>query len=209
MNVVMVDSFGDGFYAQGGDSHVQIPNEWAERHDPTRARPEWKPKYSPEPVYDGDVASGCHVRFNIHDAWLWRKHIVEPGAVRLTAMVMIHSNLKAQHGIQIGIHPEGGDSPFDGVVKWSPWIATHDAGFQNDEWVELMAEAVSITGLVTMFLRTRNDYAMDLAAAHFDLVTLYDTGDSPPNMSKADIEYILVRAQEIEAKCNELLAGMV
>ena len=182
---ILTTSFGEGFYAQAGDQHVIIPNDWVTVHDDAQSRPEWKPKvYPDENIYDADHAVGMHVRYNTHDAFLLRRLTVNPGAdIRATCWNMLKSSgsdWHAAHGVQLGIDPTGAMDADAATVVWSDWYSTYMPEYKYGAWIKLEVRAVSSTGLVTVVWRTKNDWAEELAAAHLDLVIVDDLAGTPP-----------------------------
>jgi len=181
MATTIVDGFEDGFYTYNGEGEMTCPMGWFpvwvdDPRDGVLDRPEWKPAGTAQ-VRTGTGAVAIHSRYSTIDGALVRTYEVEPGSELTASVWMLKTEDASGHSMQIGIDPTGGTLITSGNVVWSEWYSQHMPDYAVNKWRPRTVEAVAESNLITVFLRSKVDVAVNSSNAHFDDFAL--TVDEP------------------------------
>lgn len=187
--VGLFDGFENGFHyandpysGETNVSELEVPNGWTPDWRPSTApgvnhRPEYKPKIKgqhPE-VYAGNYSLGIHTSFSSHDGVIWRQVNVGMGK-KVNASAWCMSKGDGGHGMAIAIDPLGRtDFKLLPDSAWQDWWGAYEPGWEEGMWSKISAEETSTSDIVTIYLRTKADYANN-NAAHFDNVEITTDG---------------------------------
>jgi len=178
----IIDSFETGFYRWNDEGEVTVPNnwhpDWVENSD--TKRPEYKPDPTPEHVYDGSVSSKMthrHVKF---DGILYRVfEDVMPGSrVDVQCYFKAYSDPKGGLAGRVGIDPMGGTDFREGVL-WGDFWGQYQGDWSNSTWHKLTASTIAQSTKVTVFLEARQDWGVNVTAAHWDAFLLQAQSNVP------------------------------
>jgi hypothetical protein len=181
MQQVYRSSFGDGFYDYQGIGELTCPKGWTPTWLPSTGqgvlhRPEFDAKdrhLGHSEVRNGRYAANFFTVFATHDAALYRRFRIGAGkGIRASVWCMnvtrdSHGR-PGGHGMQIGIDPTGGiDHTAESVVYGDYW-SSYMEGWKEREWRQVDTETVSQSDDITVFLRARCDYKVEINASHWD-----------------------------------------
>lgn len=207
--------FESDFYDWAGIPELTIPEGWMlvwleEREQ--EKRPEWDHKKHPQPEkFEGKQAVAVHTRHARHHTAIYRQVRVNPGPVKVSGMVMLDSSPDAAHGCRLGFDPYGGDDFTAPTVRWSSWWAQTMKGWDQERdirrWVPLNVDGDAMTDWITVFWLSKCDYAGDLAAAHLDLVQVWDTPTVDPGLKDA-VHRALASARRVVVELEGILASL-
>lgn len=176
-NLLTNPGFEDGFYYWNGISELHLAEGWVPwwienpEHTPTYFRPEYKQARAvefPQRVRSGNSAQQW---FKLHSSFYAGIYQQVSGVVpgqpyRFSLFAQIWSSIEdnpsdvstapANPHLQIGIDPTGNIDPFSVDIIWS-----HEASMDQvvDDWSQLVVEASARESTVTVFVRTRPDFA--------------------------------------------------
>ena len=179
----IIDSFETGFYRWHDEGEITVPNGWLPgwREVGDLKRPEYKPDATPIHVFDGSVSAKMTHRFTKFDGVLYRVFSnIQPGG-RVDAFAHFKAFTEPKGGLagRIGIDPTGGTDFTGGDVLWGDWWGQYQGDWANDKWHQLSATAMAQNTAVTVFLHARQDYAVNVTAAHWDAFILNAAGTEP------------------------------
>jgi hypothetical protein len=219
MRTIFKTSFEAGFEDFEGIGELTVPKDWTpdwlspEKHVPGKLhRPEYdmKDKFAGQPeVHSGRFAANFFTVHSTHDACLYRTFDVEKGeAVRVRAMVMSVSHeddnvTHGGHGMRLGIDPSGG-TKFDALnVVYGDFYSSYMTGTEHGEkryeerkWVEVTAEAIAESDVITVFMHSRADFAVNINASHWDDLEV-EVG-SPSEVDPPKPEHVKIESLTLE-----------
>jgi hypothetical protein len=150
-------------------------------------------------VKDGSVSAKLthrHVKF---DGFLYRvfPDIVAGSRVDVEVWFKAYSDPKGGLAGRVGIQPFGGTDFNDGVL-WGDFWGQYQDDWSNETWHKLTVSAMAQASSITVFLEARQDWGVNVTAAHWDALTLLAAGDSPepPPGDGATIEQIRAVVRE-------------
>ena len=181
--VTIRDGFENGFYAFSGVGEMTCPNGWVPVwvDDPREGildRPEWKPAGQAQ-VRNGTGAAAIHSRYSTIDGALVRTVSVNPGDTVIVSGWCLKTEDAEGHGQVIGIDPDGESDINGGNIAWSDWYSQYEPDYKVNEWRQRRVSTVAESNLVTVFLRSRVDFAVDGSNAHFDDIEIQIVGEEP------------------------------
>lgn len=186
MEEILNDGFENGFYNYEGVGELECPTGWKPQwdDDPREGvldRPEYKPAGTAQ-VRNGIGAAAIHSRYQTIDGVLLRSVVVASGEQVKASVWMLKVAEEGGHGMQIGIHPHGGENFLDDSVVWSNWYSQYEDDYENNKWRERSVQIQAQANQITVFLRSKVDAAVDGSNAHFDdLVVEAENGVTPPD----------------------------
>lgn len=174
-------SFDAGFYDYKGIGELTCPNGWTPRwvqgtQPGYNHRPEYdaKDKTAGQPeVHTGRYAANFFTVHATHDGCLYAKFWVGAGrGVRASVWCMNvthdQDGSHGGHGMQIGIDPAGGTDHTAKSVLYGEWWSSHMEEWHEREWHQVTVDAISEVDAITVFLRGKCDWPVDINASHWD-----------------------------------------
>lgn len=144
-------------------------------------RPECKPANDfifANRVKSGEFAQQCFTFFGTHDMGLYQQVRVQPGQVlRFSIWTQVWSStysngeiseLPGNVRVSIGIDPTGGTDPLSPVIHWSSEIEAYD------RWHFQLVEEVAQNTTITVFTRSRAEFAVKHNEVYWDEAGLLD-----------------------------------
>ncbi|HEY4689305.1 MAG TPA: LysM peptidoglycan-binding domain-containing protein [Anaerolineae bacterium] len=129
-------------------------------------------------VKSGEYAQQCFTSFGTHDMGLYQQVKVKSGQVLLFSIwTQVWSTstgnpdvseLPGNVRVSIGIDPTGGSDPFSPIVHWSPEIEAYD------RWHFQFVQEVAQSDVVTVFTRSRAEFAVRNNDVYWDEAGLVD-----------------------------------
>ena len=129
-------------------------------------------------VKSGEFAQQCFTSFGTHDMGIYQQVKVNPGQLLLFSIwVQVwstslknsdKSELPGNVRVSVGIDPTGGTDPQSPVVRWSPEIEAYDA------WHFQFVQEVAQNNVVTVFTRSRAQFAVRTNDVYWDEAGLVD-----------------------------------
>lgn len=197
-NLLRNPGFEEGFYYWSGINELHVGNEWTPwfwenpDHDPTYFRPEYKHARAQEFAYRVHGGSSAQQWFKLYSSFyagLYQQVFsVVPGQnYRFTMWAQVWSSVEdnppnvstqpANPHLQIGIDPTGNWNPGSADVVWS-----YEAGMHQviDAWGQLSVEAVAQNSTITVFVRSRPEFANKHNNIYVDDGALVAVGDPQP-----------------------------
>jgi hypothetical protein len=185
-------SFEEGFYDYEGIGELTCPNgwtpKWVQGTTPGRLhRPEYDAKDrdigQPE-VRTGRYAANFFTVHATHDGCLFRKFSVGAGKLVRASVWCMNVTRDKQggsggHGMQIGIDPTGGEDHTAESVVYGDWWSSYMDEWEEREWIKVTTEAISQADEISVFLRAKCDFPVDINASHWDDFVL-EVGEAPP-----------------------------
>ena len=178
------DGFEGGFYLYNGVNELECPNGWAPvwSHDPEDGvldQPEYKPAGTAQ-IRNGEGAAAIHSRYTTLDGALYRTFEAKAVGAVSASVWMLKTEDGMGHGMRIGIDPAGGNDHTSSAIVWSDWYSQNSDDYEQDAWRERSVEAIAQSNLVTVFLRSKADFAANSTNAHFDDVLFSAEPPEPP-----------------------------
>jgi hypothetical protein len=181
MDTFFKTSFDEGFYDYQGIRELTCPNGWTPRWvQGTKPGKNHRPEYDskdhkrgqPE-VLTGRYAANFFTVHATHDACLYAKFRVGAGkGVRAGVWSMNvtrdRDGSDGGHGMQIGIDPTGGTDHTSPTVVYGDWWSSYMDEWKSREWHQVTVDAISETDEITVFLRSKCDFPVDINASHWD-----------------------------------------
>ena len=176
-NLLRNPGFEHGFYYWNGVNELHVGNEWTPwfwenpDHDPTYFRPEYKHARAQEfayRVHGGQSAQQWFKLYSSFYAGIYQQVFsAVPGQnYRFTIWAHVWSSTEdtpanvstqpANPHLQIGVDPTGNWNPGSGDVVWSREAGMHEV---IDLWGQLSVEAVAQNSTITVFVRSRPEFA--------------------------------------------------
>ncbi len=194
MTTLYQTDFEDGFQPHNGIAEVQVPSGWSPDWSDTQGqsapnvRPEYRPETNPDHVYTGKTSAKLTHRFACFDAVLYLQLPVTPGdKITLTAHVQLlterpgENNQRGGLAAQVGIDPHGHTDFTQPTVEWGNWWGQYQDDWTATAWRQLTCTTIAQADAVTVYLRAKVDYAVNVIAAFWDAVTVTaDTGNPLP-----------------------------
>ncbi|MFW5941606.1 MAG: hypothetical protein ACOCXI_07385 [Chloroflexota bacterium] len=169
--------FEDGFYLWNGNNGLQVGTGWMPwwidnpEHEPSYTRPEYREisaATEPNRVHSGESAQQWSKLHSSYYAGVYQQvaEVTPQQAYRFTLWAQVWSsdqddpadvsNNPANPHLQIGIDPHGDVDPFSADIIWS-----YESGMQDviDDWSQLGVEAIARDSTVTVFVRSRPEFA--------------------------------------------------
>jgi len=202
-NLLRNPGFEEGFYYWNGINELHVGNQWTPwfwenpDHDPTYFRPEYKHARAEEYAYRVHGGSSAQQWFKLYSSFyagLFQQVFdAVPGQnYRFTLWVQVWSSVEdnppnvstqpANPHLQIGIDPTGNWNPGSGDVVWS-----HEAAMNQviDAWGQLSVEAVAQNSTITVFVRSRPEFANKHNNVYVDDGALVAVGEPQPTAPPA------------------------
>lgn len=197
-NLLRNPGFEEGFYYWNGINELHVGNQWTPwfwenpDHDPTYFRPEYKHASAQEfayRVHGGQSAQQWFKLYSSFYAGIYQQVFdAVPGQnYRFTMWAQVWSSVEdnppnvstqpANPHLQIGIDPTGNWNPGSGDVVWS-----YEAGMHQviDAWAQLSVEAVAQNSTITVFVRSRPEFANKHNNIYVDDGALVAAGEPQP-----------------------------
>lgn len=197
---VITDSFEKGFYLWHGEGEMTVPNEWHPdwEQGEERKRPEFKPDPTPEHVHHGSVSAKMahrHVKF---DGFLYRtfSDILAGGRVDVEVFFKAFSDPKGGLAGRVGIDPTGGIDFSSPEVVWGDFWGQYQDDWSNETWHKLTVSSLARAARITVFLEARQDWGVNVTAAHWDSFTMVAAGGEQPPPGGSDLEAIRAIVRE-------------
>ena len=144
-------------------------------------RPECKPANDfiyANRVKSGEFAQQCFTFFGTHEMGLYQQVRVSPGqTLRFSIWTQVWSStysngkiseLPGNIRISIGIDPTGGTDPLSRVIHWTSEIEAYD------RWHFQLVEEVAQNNVITVFTRSRAEFAVKHNEVYWDEAGLLD-----------------------------------
>jgi hypothetical protein len=183
--VTINDGFENGFYAYQGEGELTCPTGWTPvwQDDPQVGildRPEFKPAGAAQ-IRNGSGAVAIHSRYQTINGAIVRSFNVDTGAAVQASVWMMKEGEEGGHAMRIGIDPTGGTLITSGGIIWSEWYSQYSNDWSAGDWRQRDVGAVAQSNIVTVFLQSRLDVAVDGSHAHFDDCVIQIEGYVPPD----------------------------
>lgn len=169
--------FEDGFYLWNGNNGLQVGTGWTPwwidnpEQEPPYTRPEYREidaATDPNRIHSGESAQQWSKLHSSYYAGVYQQvaEVTPQQAYRFTLWAQVWSSDQddpadvssnpANPHLQIGIDPHGEVDPFSADIIWS-----YEAGMQDviDDWSQLGVEAIARNSTVTVFVRSRPEFA--------------------------------------------------
>jgi hypothetical protein len=205
MRTIYQTSFEEGFYKYNGISEMRIANGWSPVYvddpSPDHKRPEFaiKDKNIGHPeVRTGRFAQNWFMVHSRYDAAIYKQFTVTPGTlVKVSAWCMGVSNPQSGFGMTVGVDPNGGGGKdFTPYMYYGPWWSTYMSEYKDRVWKHLTQEAyVGESGVFTVFLRAKSDFAKEHAGCHWDDILVEADEEAPQNGITLDDVRTVVREE--------------
>ncbi|MDX1688525.1 MAG: hypothetical protein R3248_11120 [Candidatus Promineifilaceae bacterium] len=197
-NLLRNPGFEEGFYYWNGISELHVGNQWTPwfwenaDHDPTYFRPEYKHAQAHEYAYRVHSGSSAQQWFKLYSSFyagIYQQvsNVVPGQNYRFTMWAQVWSSVEdnppnvstqpANPHLQIGIDPTGNWNPGSGDVVWSPEAGMHQV---IDTWGQLSVEAVAQNSTITVFVRSRPEFANKHNNIYVDDGVLVAAGEPQP-----------------------------
>lgn len=197
-NLLQNPGFEDGFYRWNGINELAVGNGWTPwwienpNSNPAYLRPEFKHAKASEFAYRVHSGQSAQQWFKLHSSFLAGLYQqvfgVQSGETyRFTAWAQVWSSaednpatvstMPANPRLQVGIDPTGNWDPFASSVVWSG-----EAGMNQviDNWGLVAVEAVAQSDVITVFVRSRPDFANKHNNVYIDDTSLSAIGPPAP-----------------------------
>jgi len=182
---IIQDGFENGFTPYQGIGELTVPAGWV---------PTWVQGTEPGVLVrievqkagaaqtrSGTGAVAIHSRSATIDGALYRR--MSPVAIGSDVVASVWC-LKTEgamgHGMQIGIDPTGGTDHTASRVVWSSWYSEYASDYAINAWRLRVVNTTAQAEQITVFLRSKLDFAADRSHAHFDDVTVEVTEPATP-----------------------------
>jgi hypothetical protein len=181
----ITDGFENGFAPFGGVGELTVPTGWTPVWvQGTQAgilvRPEFKPAGTPQ-IRTGLGAVAIHSAFATIDGAIYRQFEVPRGSAVAIKTWMMKEATEGGSACQIGIDPTGGIQHTSAAIVWSEWYSQYATDWSAGGWRERVAAATAASNVITVFLRSKADVAVEGTHAHFDDFSIeYEAGVIPP-----------------------------
>ena len=197
-NLLQNPGFEEGFYYWNGINELHVGNQWTPwfwenpDHDPTYFRPEYKHAQAHEFAYRVHSGSSAQQWFKLYSSFyagIYQQlfNAVPGQNYRFTMWAHVWSSTEdtpptvstqpANPHLQIGIDPTGNWNPGSGDVVWSQEAGMHQV---IDTWGQLSVEAVAQNTTITVFVRSRPEFANKHNNIYVDDAALVPVGDPQP-----------------------------
>lgn len=198
----IVDGFERGFVPYQGISELECPLDWIPVwiDDPTPGvldRPEYKPAGAAQ-IRTGIGAAAIHSRFNTIDGCLVRSFNVALGNTVKASVWMLKVAPEGGHSMRVGIDPLGGNEINNARVVWSEWYSENSPDYKDNEWRLREVQTLAQANVITVFLRSKVDYAVDGTHAHFDDFEFQHSGDTPVPPTGGLMDYVNALQSDID-----------
>ena len=188
INLLQNPGFEEAYEAWGAYRELRTPKGWTpwwiEREGDAGSvlrRPECKPAHHfvfANRVKSGEYAQQCFTFFGTHDMGVYQQVSARPGQLlRFSIWVQVWSTstgnpslseLPGNVKVAVGLDPTGGVDPLSPVVRWSPEIEAYD------KWHFQFIEEVAQSNQVTVFTRSRAQFAVRHNDVYWDEAGLVD-----------------------------------
>ena len=188
LNLLQNPSFEDTYEAWGAYRELRTSAGWTpwwiEREGDEGSalrRPECKPAHHfvfPDRVKSGEFAQLCFTSFGTHEMGVYQQVRLKPGQLlRFSIWVQVWSTslqspdvseLPGNVRLAAGIDPTGGTDPLSPVIRWSTEIEAYD------RWHFQFVEEVAQNEAVTVFTRSRAQFAVRTNDVYWDEAGLVD-----------------------------------
>ncbi len=188
LNLLQNPSFEDTYAAWGTYRELRTSAGWTpwwiEREGDAGyvlRRPECKPAHHfvfANRVKSGEFAQQCFTSFGTHEMGMYQQVRVKPGQLlRFSIWVQVWSTslknpdvseLPGNVRLAVGIDPTGGTDPLSPVIRWSVEIEAYD------RWHFQFVEEVAQNQVVTVFTRSRAEFAVRTNDVYWDEAGLVD-----------------------------------
>ncbi|HSM56723.1 MAG TPA: hypothetical protein VK879_11265 [Candidatus Sulfomarinibacteraceae bacterium] len=169
--------FEDGFYLWNGNNSLQVGTGWMPwwidnpDHEPPFTRPEYRQvsgAEEPNRVHSGESAQQWFKLHSAYYAGVYQQapEVTPQQAYRFSLWARVWSSDQddpadvssnpANPHLQIGIDPHGNVDPFSADIIWSFEAGMHEV---IDGWSQLTVEAIARNSSITLFVRSRPEFA--------------------------------------------------